>query len=285
MLRRPAVERVAMSTEEFAVVRTAFGMVPEWVDELVTDGTAMRVYVRLARKYANAKTRECHPSQKALADELGIGVTTVEGALRKLREVGAVVVRRSDRGDGKFGRNEYWLPLDQPSQTEVGRDLGKPGNQPPNLEDGPASESGGSITRPTKATRQKTSAAAATGDQLPLIPGIKPPVVDEPAEKEPTLNQRAVVLAQKHYERLGKMGNVAAWVKIIRKALEHNYLDSQVDIALQFIADRNWSLTEERLANTLRGGPKPAGQLAPGAARKVYQIGPNGRRGMELQVD
>lgn len=277
-----------MSEEAFSVQRTRFGMVPEWVDELVTDGTAMRVYVRLARKYANV-ARECHPSQRSLAEELDISVATVENALRRLREVGAVVAHRTDRGDGKYGRNEYWLPLDQPSLVRAGSDQGEQVDQPSNSRGGPALTDEGSITRPTKRTKQETSDADAPGDQLPLIPGLDPPVPDEPARKEPTLNQRAVVLAQKHYERLGKMGNVPAWIKIVRKALEHDYLDSQVDIALQFIADRNWSLTEERLANTLRGGPKPAGQLRPGVEangqRKIYQRGPNGKRGMELQVD
>lgn len=273
-----------MSEVAFAVTRTRFGMVPEWVDEVVTDGTAMRLYVRLARKYANV-ARECHPSQRSLAEELGLSVATVENALRKLRSVGAIVVRRTDRGDGQFGRNEYWLPFDQPSPVRAGPDQGVPVDQPSNSRGGPALTGEGSITRPTKAPIQKTPDAAAPEQDVLDLP--LPAVVEKTAEdtKVPTVNQRAVVLAQGHYERLGGMGNVPAFVKIIRKALESGAragveprsVDARVGIALTYIADHNWTLTEEKLANALRGGPRPVRD--PGANAKVYLPG-----GRELQV-
>lgn len=298
-------------SEEFEVVRTTFGMVPEWVDELVTDGTAMRVYVRLARKYANARTRECYPSQHALAEELAISATAVKRAIAHLRDCGAVFVKRRKGEGGRLGRNVYWLPVDQlgekyrdwlspdlvppatPGQPETPGEVQGPqvtsGDQGPNMTPGPGTIYDPSTNQTQVLTKQKTSVADAPGDQLPLLSGLEPPAEEKAAKKEPTLNQRAVLLAQRHYERLGKMGHVPAWVKIIRKALEHNYQDAQVDIALQFIADRNWSLTEERLANTLRGGPKPAGQLRPAVDAntngKHYQLRPDGKRGMELQVD
>jgi hypothetical protein len=97
---------------------------------------------------------------------------------------------------------------------------------------------------------------------------------------EPTLNQRAVILAQRHYERLGKMGNVPAMMKIVRKALEHDHTDDRVDRALAWIADRRWTLTEERLANALRGGPRPAGNTKPTTTpdpSKIVRTGRNGR--------
>lgn len=266
-----------MSEEAFAVARTRFAMVPEWVDEVVTDGTALRVYVRLARKYANT-ARECHPSQKSLADELGIGVTTVETALRKLREAGAVVVRRTDRGDGKFGRNEYWLPLDQPSQTGAGTDQAERVDQPSQSEAGPAPESGGSITRPTRATKQKTPDAAAPEQEVLDLPLPAAPVEEAKEEKPPTLNQRATRAAQWYYRQLGNMGNVPAFIKIIKKAMEHGHADAQIRIALQYILDHQWTLTEERLANALKGGPQPAGRLRPGANGKTFLPS-----GMELQ--
>jgi hypothetical protein len=80
------------------------------------------------------------------------------------------------------------------------------------------------------------------------------------------VNQVATRLAQDHYDRLGGMGRVVAWVKIIKKALEHEFPPAQINAALTFISDRNWSLTEERLATTLRGGPRPAGGPPPRAA-------------------
>jgi biotin operon repressor len=288
--------------KDFEVVRTQFGMVPDWADDVITDGTAMRVYVRLSRKYANAKTRECFPSQHALAEELGISAAAVKRAIAHLKECGALFVKRRRQEGGRLGRNIYWLPIDQVglkyrewlSPDLIPKTPGQlqgsptdPGAQGSNMSPGPGVKYEPSTNQTQVLTRQKTSSADASGDQIPLLPGLEPLPPEEPAKREPTLNQRAVVLAQKHYERLGKMGHVAAWIKIIRKALEHGYLDAQVDIALQFIADRNWSLTEERLANTLRGGPQPAGRIPPpiNGQRKHYQQRPDGRRGMELQVD
>lgn len=267
-------------SEEFEVQRTTFGMVPEWVDELVTDGSAMRVYVRLARKYANAKTRECYPTQEALAEELGMGVKAVKRAIGILKSQGALYVRRSRRDDGKLGRNRYWLPMDQvgtkyrewlapEANISAGRDQGSQeshGDQGSQTSPGPgvANEPSGNQTH--EQTRRETAAAAASEAVLEL-----PEVEDELAKRRvdrrelesppvaPTLNQRANLLAGLHYERLGKMGNVPAFLKIIKKALEHGYTDEQVDRACAWLADRRWTLTEEKLANTLRGGPQRAG--------------------------
>lgn len=95
----------------------------------------------------------------------------------------------------------------------------------------------------------------------------------EAAPKPPTINQRANALAGQQYERLGKMGNVPAFAKIIKQALNAGWSDGAVNQALEFIAENRWTLTAERLANTLRGGPKPASRPAPGrpstAARMV----------------
>lgn len=96
---------------------------------------------------------------------------------------------------------------------------------------------------------------------------------EAPEAKPPTINQRANALAGRHYERLGKMGNVPAFAKIAKQALVHDWPDAAVDAAMAFIAENNWTLTAERLANTLRGGPKPASRPAPArpsnAARMV----------------
>lgn len=96
-------------------IRTQFGMVPDWVDEQVTDGTAMRVYVRLVRKYADAG-RHAFPEVETLAEDLGVSPSSVKRALDKLRAIGAIQVTRSRLGDGSYGRNIYALPMDQPTQ-------------------------------------------------------------------------------------------------------------------------------------------------------------------------
>lgn len=96
---------------------------------------------------------------------------------------------------------------------------------------------------------------------------------DAPRPKVPTINQRANALAAQHYERLGKMGNVPAFAKIAKQALAHDWSDAAVDEAMAYIAENHWTLTAERLANTLRGGPKLPSRPAPArpstAARMV----------------
>lgn len=94
-------------------IRVQFGAVPDWVDERCTSPQAMRVYVRLARKYA-AYDRTAFPSQEKLADELGVTSRTVRTALTHLRDIGALRTAQFDRGDGQWPRNEYWLPTDPP---------------------------------------------------------------------------------------------------------------------------------------------------------------------------
>jgi hypothetical protein len=89
-----------------------------------------------------------------------------------------------------------------------------------------------------------------------------------------SMNKRATLLAQEHYERLGKMGNVPAFMKIIRKALIHGYRDDHVNQVLAFIAEHNWTLTEERLANQLRGGARlPSSRPAPAQPRPAVYTG------------
>lgn len=102
-------------------IRVQFGAVPDWVDERCTSPQAMRVYVRLARKYA-AYDRTAFPSQEKLADELGVTSRTIRTALTHLKEIGALRVAQFDRGDGQWPRNEYWLPMDPPaSEVEFQR--------------------------------------------------------------------------------------------------------------------------------------------------------------------
>jgi hypothetical protein len=104
---------------------------------------------------------------------------------------------------------------------------------------------------------KNTSDAAASGALFEVEE------VKKPEPKVPTINQRANVLAAAHYGRLGKMGNVPAFAKIAKQALVHDWPDDAVDKAMAYIAENNWTLTAERLANTLRGGPKPPSRPAP----------------------
>jgi hypothetical protein len=135
---------------------------------------------------------------------------------------------------------------------------------------------------------------------LQAVPDLKPEQGREDAGQRDanadglSVNQRATRLAQDHYDRLGRMGNVPAWTKIVRKALEHGYNPDTTRAALDHIADHNWTLTEERLANTLRGGPRkptssPARPAQPTGTRPTDAAPASGpiartRNGMEIQV-
>jgi hypothetical protein len=150
------------------------------------------------------------------------------------------------------------------ASSQVGPSTGKP------------SPEGQSISKKTeiKKTDEEDAAALASG-ALFEVPEQGREEAKEP--KPPTINQRANVLAGRHYERLGKMGNVPAFAKIVKQALTAGWQDAAVDAAMAFIAENRWTLTAERLANTLKGGPKPASRPAParptnGAKRVGNQI-------------
>jgi Helix-turn-helix domain len=134
----------------------------------------------------------------------------------------------------------------------------------------------------TKREDENLPAAVADGGQISLLP--KPQERQDGKESpQKAINRRAVAIAQRHYERMGKLGNVAAWTAIAKAAITRtSYSDAQIDAAFEEIHRHNLSVTEERLANTLRGGPQ-FGKPKPPERVKHYQIGPNGRRGQEIE--
>jgi hypothetical protein len=121
------------------------------------------------------------------------------------------------------------------------------------------SPEGQSISKKTEIKKtDEEDAAAGAAEALFEVEQAK-----KPEPKAPTINQRANVLAGRHYERLGKMGNVVAFAKIARQALTAGWPDRAVDAAMAWIAENQFTLTGERLANTLKGGPKPPSRPAP----------------------
>lgn len=211
-----------------------------------------------------------------IAQLTNTGVDSIRSAVAELEAEGFLVRERVRDDKGRLEGALYYI-TDQPLTDEsAGQD-----------QDGETQRRSGQhrSNPPHKKTtsNQKTtdkSAAPASEPVLDLdLPEPSPP--EQAEDKPPTINQRAVKLAQAHYERLGGMGNVAAWVQVIRKALERDFSDAAVDAALAWIADRQWTLTEERLAHTLRGGPRPAGRTAP-ALKPTVRTGPGGR-GPELE--
>jgi hypothetical protein len=194
------------------------------------------------------------------------GEAGVRTAVKELEDAGYLVREQVRAGEsGQFGETVYHL-TDSPESPGEDRRAVSHGRVSREREIEAHKK-----TTSKKITSKAPDADAPEGQQgLDLGVASEPPVIeDKTAEKPRTVNQRAVLLAQAHYDRLGKMGNVPAMAKIIRKALEREFTDARVNETLVWLADRRWTLTEERLANALRGGPLPAGRTAPAAAPKA----------------
>lgn len=207
-------------------------------------------------------------SIRTIATQVGTGTEAVQNALNELEAAGYLVREQQTGEHGKFTGVDYRITDVPAGQTASGFPVhGETGRGEP----GDGVSDTHKKTNSKKIKKEENQPAAPASEPLFEVPeqGRK----DAPESKTPTVNQRANVLAGRHYERLGKMGNVPAFAKIIKQALEHDWQDQAVDDALAYLADRRWTLTAERLANTLRGGPRPAGATAPGrtstAARMV----------------
>lgn len=216
----------------------------------------------------------CWPFMATIASRAGCGLSTARKACAELEKQGLLRREYRKAEDGDNDRSIYVVNAEKLAELAG---AARSERASAKKERGGPLKSGGGAARTERHNPQENpqeepkDSAAPASEALFEVPeqGRK-----EPAEpKPPTINQRANVLAGRHYERLGKMGNVPAFAKIIKQALQHNWSDQAVDDALVYLADRRWTLTAERLANTLRGGPRPAGATAPGrtstAARMV----------------
>lgn len=196
------------------------------------------------------------------------GKDAVETGLRELREAGYLTVEQARDDAGRLAEgSDYVLHR---TVTRISRTTDNP-------ESGESAPKKDQVKeRAVKDSAPDGARPASASPSGPSLHGVSP------VDVAPlTLNQRATRLAQNHYERLGKMGNVPAIMKIIRKALEHEYTDAQVDAACAHVAEHRWTLTEERLANTLRGGPKlPSGPPRINGARPTARTA----SGMEIQL-
>lgn len=201
------------------------------------------------------------------------GEEAVKTGLRELREAGYLSVERGRDDGGHLTSDAFYRLHRQPQNPRSEPNGGNPSSRE-NLQQGkpPGGKSGTKRDNSKERAQEQVPAAAASG---PALHDVSPEAV-----APLTLNQTATRLAQNHYERLGRMGNVPGMMKIVRKAIEHGYQAHQVDAACAYIADNRWTLTEERLANTLRGGAR-----LPSAPPRI-----NGRptartgSGMEIQT-
>lgn len=99
-------------------MQTQVALVPLWVVERISDASALRHYAWLAGRYANGK-RYAWPGEARLASDLGCSERTTQRAIRALREADALVIVRTRKEDGNYGRNHYFLPLDDPREDPI----------------------------------------------------------------------------------------------------------------------------------------------------------------------
>lgn len=245
--------------------------------------------------HAHADGRHAFPSIATLMQYSRLSRSTVIRCLAKLKECGlitegnqAIAAAHIERADQR--PTVYDLQIER--GVVVTRRAERGVTEAPN---GVSSrrERGVMVTpEPSLKPKNKpTTPVADAPEQIPLpLPVPADPEKDAEDERGPkplTLNQRATQAAQWYYRRLGNMGNVPAMMKIIRKAMVNGHSNTQIKTALTFIADHHWTLTEERLAHALQGGPRPvSGQSNGNGRRKVYQLNPDGTSsGREIQVD
>jgi hypothetical protein len=283
------VQRAALPADRYTVVTNDFqrGKLP----------VPLRCVARCLLGYLLSLPADWVMDRPQLDESVTEGRDAVDAGLRELERTGYLVRSQHQAEGGRWAWT--WRVTDDPLERPLAPapSPGKPGMVPPaetaNVQvtpcpGNPGTENQG-VSKKTdiEKTDKEISAATATGDQIALLPG--PVVVPKVrVERKPidwtqeglTRSQQATGLAQAHYERLGKMGRVPAFIAIIRKALEHDYEPTAVDAALGYIAENRWTLTEEKLANALRGGPKPPSRPAPAARRAVARTA----GGLELEL-
>lgn len=203
------------------------------------------------------------------------GKESIETGLRELRELGYLSVEqaRDDKGRLADGSDYVLHRVPVTPETRTTATVTPISRMPEKPDAGkPATKRDHLLEK-----EELPADAAAPGEQEALIPVPQKQAVDEENPSTREINKRATVLAQEHYERLGKMGNVPAFMKIIKQAVVREYPDQAISRALAYIAENNWTLTAERLANTLRGGPKLPTRR-PEQAPQTYARTRNGMR-------
>jgi Helix-turn-helix domain len=218
--------------------------IPESVD--VRQRPHLRFLLLCLADHAGVDGRNAFPSLATLGDYTEMSRSTIIRGLDALEELGLIRVGSQAVVQAYTGRGDR-IPKSYDLIMDDGVSYGGSSSN------GVSQEAQRGVIpdlrmTPKPSFKPTTKPTTAADAAEPPAPQSKE-AVDGPA-----LNQRANKLAGEHYERMGKMGNVPAWLKMIRKALERGYEDGHVSAVLAFIGEHNWTVTEERLANQLRGG-------------------------------
>jgi hypothetical protein len=90
-----------------AVGAEPFESIPHWLlYERGLSGTAIRLYLIL-RRHRNYETGQCWPGRKRLADLAETSIKTIDRAIARLAEVGAISIIKRKKRDGSPDSNLY----------------------------------------------------------------------------------------------------------------------------------------------------------------------------------
>jgi len=100
---------------EIRVLSEHFAMIPRWVFQAVGP-RGLQCYTAIML-YANwqGEKKSAWPSKKKLASDMRVSESTVDLAIKELRDAGVLVVERRTTPDGGTTSNNYWL-ITQESQ-------------------------------------------------------------------------------------------------------------------------------------------------------------------------
>jgi hypothetical protein len=114
-----------------------------WAIQKKCDSAGQKLVLLMLANHCNGYTGQCNPSQKLLADECSMGVSTLKRQIASLEEAGFLVVIHKSL-EGISLPNQYMLKLDGvgPNRAGGGSDLGGGvgPNRATNQEDKPGSE-------------------------------------------------------------------------------------------------------------------------------------------------
>jgi DNA-binding transcriptional MocR family regulator len=96
---------------EIVAEQGSFEQIPHWVMEKAT-GRALALYLTL-RRHARGSNR-CAPSRAVLAAEMGVSTDTIDRAMKRLVEIGAITSTRRIQPNGDPAPNLYTIRWDPP---------------------------------------------------------------------------------------------------------------------------------------------------------------------------
>lgn len=90
-----------------------FAILPEWLVKYDISASAKIVYAGIWL-YTDSEERKAFPSRNRLSKDLNMSTSTIDRAIKELKEINAIVVKGRIRPDGGRTSNNYELRVTQP---------------------------------------------------------------------------------------------------------------------------------------------------------------------------